>query len=333
MRWESLAAKRHPERCASLLDVPRDERSLEWLQAALQTAVSVEFSTIPPYLCALWSIQDELHEAAKSIRNVVQEEMLHMSLACNMLTAVGGVPKIATEGAQPVYPEKLPAGIHSDLTVRLSGYNEAALDGFIEIESPNDSSGVTIGEFYAAIAAAFEDLRPTITLSRQVAGPLAHMTISSVEEALNAISLIRDQGEGSTSANVAHTDELAHYYRFLELKERRHLAHLGEGGEPVFTGPVWDPPPVWPAATVPDGGYSADEVSDEVAALLAQFDRQFSHVCDLLQLGWEQGDETPLIRAIEAMFALTPVARSLMQIEIPGTEDNPGTYCPCFRRV
>jgi hypothetical protein len=56
----------------------------------LQGAVSLEFSTLPPYLSALWSVKDDLSPVAKSIREIAQEEMLHMALACNMLSAIGG---------------------------------------------------------------------------------------------------------------------------------------------------------------------------------------------------------------------------------------------------
>ena len=42
------------------------------LRAHLQTAVEIEWSTIPPYLCALWSLGDEHNqEAAACIRDVV----------------------------------------------------------------------------------------------------------------------------------------------------------------------------------------------------------------------------------------------------------------------
>ena len=51
---------------------------------------------------------------------------------------------------------------------------------------------------------------------------------------------------------------------------------------------------------------------------------------DSLQLAWETGQETPLIRGIEIMFELTNLGRSVMQIAKP---DGSGTYCPSFRRV
>jgi hypothetical protein len=339
MRWEAIAEVGHAERFNTLLDCPPDQRGLDWLQTALQAAVAVEFATIPPYLCALWSIQDDRHPAAASIRNVVQEEMLHMSLACNMLAAVGGTPQISSVSVAPVYWEHLPAGIHPDLVVKLGGFTDAALAGFIEIESPDpltrdggagDATHRSIGDFYTAVADSLADLRPAITIDHQVAGPLAHMTIPTVESALTAIALIKDQGEGSRSPIVAHTDELAHYYRFLELKQRQQISHLDDSGAPVFVGPLWEEPSTWPVASVPDGGYREPDVPPDVWRQLDQFDRTFTKLLDLLQLAWELGQETPFVRAIEVMFELTTRGRSLMQIERP---DGNGNYCPNFRRV
>src|SRR5207342_363032 len=113
----------------------------------------------------------------------------------------------------------------------------------------------SIGDFYSGVAQTLALVQPEISIDRQVAGPLAFMTVPTLASAQAAIDLIKDQCEGSSQATVAHTDELAHYYRFLELKQRRQLSHLDEAGEPVFTGPVWDEPETWPVATVPDGGY------------------------------------------------------------------------------
>jgi hypothetical protein len=339
VNWEAIAATDHTGRFAALLACPSSDRDVDWLRAALQAAVAVEFSTVPPYLCALWSIKDDRHPAAASIRNVVQEEMLHLSLACNMLSAIGGAPQIASAAVAPRYWEHLPAGIHPDLVVKLGGFTSAAVDGFIEIESPDSTAGSetatgndpgrrSIGDFYSAVAECLAVVRPEITIEGQVAGPLAHMTIPTVEVALEAISLIKDQGEGSSSPLVAHTDELAHYYRFIELKHRRAISHLDAAGAPVFRGTTWDEPETFPVAVVPDGGYQQPDVSADVWAQLARFDRTYTNLLDSLQLAWELGRETSFVRAIETMFELTTLGRSIMQLERP---DGSGNYCPCFR--
>jgi hypothetical protein len=63
--------------------------SLSDLQDALQTAMQLEFSTIPPYLCAQWSIDSDPSGVADMIENIVVQEMYHFALAGNMLTAIG----------------------------------------------------------------------------------------------------------------------------------------------------------------------------------------------------------------------------------------------------
>ena len=68
-------------------------KTLDSLRSHLQTALEVELSTVPPYLCALYSIKPGANpESSRLIRSVVMEEMLHMTLVANLLNAVGGKP-------------------------------------------------------------------------------------------------------------------------------------------------------------------------------------------------------------------------------------------------
>jgi hypothetical protein len=78
--------------------------TLNDLQDALQTAMQLEFATIPPYLCAQWSINSDPSGVGDMIRNVVIQEMFHFALAGNMLTAIKGTPQIANAGFVPSYP-------------------------------------------------------------------------------------------------------------------------------------------------------------------------------------------------------------------------------------
>ena len=66
------------------------EDKLFVLKELLNSAVILEFATIPIYLQAMWSIKDNNCEVAKSIRNIFQEEMLHMAMVCNMIVGIGG---------------------------------------------------------------------------------------------------------------------------------------------------------------------------------------------------------------------------------------------------
>ena len=78
--------------------------TVEDLREHLLLAIEVELSTIPPYLYAMYSIEDQGSEAALLIRSVVVEEMLHASLVANMLVAVGGEPRFSSADVMPSYP-------------------------------------------------------------------------------------------------------------------------------------------------------------------------------------------------------------------------------------
>jgi hypothetical protein len=55
--------------------------TLSGLQSALQNAIELEHSTIPPYLYALYSIrQDTNVEIAMLIKSIVVEEMLRIAI-------------------------------------------------------------------------------------------------------------------------------------------------------------------------------------------------------------------------------------------------------------
>jgi Ferritin-like len=326
------------ERIDPLLAHPGEQRGLEWLELALQSAVSVELSTIPPYLSALWSIKDQLHPVAASIRNVVQEEMLHMALACNMLTAIGCVPKINDPNVVPSYPGRIPGGVHPELVVSLGGLSDASLDTFIAIEAPSTGEPPqtpeqgkgykTIGAFYQAVLSEFQTIKPELSTERQVTGPLAYIVMTNLDAVEAAIRLILDQGEGSeVSPEVARTHELAHYYRFLEIKHRKRLSGFANE-QAIFAGEPVDFPETWPVAVVPKGGYLRADVPAAVWTMINDADVAFTRLLDQLQVVWEHGDQSALIHAIESMFGLSEQARRLMSIEIGNGR---GNYGPCFR--
>ncbi len=70
-------------------------------------ALSIELSTIPPYLSALYSVRDRTSAAARLIRDVVIGEMLHMVLVSNLMNAIGAHPSLAPEFV-PLYPGYMP---------------------------------------------------------------------------------------------------------------------------------------------------------------------------------------------------------------------------------
>src|SRR2546425_7346302 len=153
-----------------LLDTPADQHDIEWLHTALQWAVDLEFSTIPVYLSGMWSIEQQSGEVYNLINSVVLEEMLHMGLACNMLTAIGRTPEITA----PSYPGPLPGGVAPELHVYLAGLSPTTVEMFMQIEMPEHPVAFvetfpTIGAFYDAIATAFSALSPALSTTGQIA--------------------------------------------------------------------------------------------------------------------------------------------------------------------
>src|SRR5437588_10510384 len=107
-------------------------RTLEDLRQHLQVAIELEHSTIPPYLCALYSIKEgKKTEAAKVIKSVLLEEMLHMTLAANVLNAIGGKPAVDHPEFIPNYPTTLP---HSagKFKVNLAKFSPATIETFLK---------------------------------------------------------------------------------------------------------------------------------------------------------------------------------------------------------
>src|ERR1700739_2796638 len=174
------------------------------LQNALQTAMQLEFSTIPPYLCAQWSINSDPNDVADMIENIVVQEMYHFALAGNMLTAIGGVPCIANAAFIPRYPTNvLPGGIPQKLAVDLKPLTPAQAQVFMQIEYPEfppvalAAAPTTIGAFYDTIAEGFTTVNPAINPNAFAVNSGEATPIKSIDDALAALRLIKGEGEGT----------------------------------------------------------------------------------------------------------------------------------------
>ncbi len=110
--------------------------TIESLRSHIELAIRVELSTIPPYLFAMYSIEDHGSDAAKLIRSIVAEEMLHAALATNLLLAVGGAPSYGDRSYVPSYPMELPHH-RPPLPLELAPCSmETIRDVFMRIEQP-----------------------------------------------------------------------------------------------------------------------------------------------------------------------------------------------------
>src|SRR5579871_5978246 len=118
---------------AKEMAVPQEafDKKIEELKSMLQTALELEHSTIPPYLCALYSIKPDTNlMPVQIIRSVVIEEMLHMIMVANLINAIGGEPKIGAKETDkeglfiPQYPTQLPGDVDPTLIVGLECFSK-----------------------------------------------------------------------------------------------------------------------------------------------------------------------------------------------------------------
>ncbi|MFD6968295.1 ferritin-like protein [Streptomyces sp. NPDC059949] len=342
-------------RIVELMAEPAEGRGADWLKDALQQALMLELATLPPYLCGLWSIKDPSADgvAAEAIRRVVFDEMSHLGLACNLLTTIGGVPRLADERTVPKYPGPLPGGVRPELSVFLSGLTKESLDLYARIEEPDapvaDAEGAThtsIGSFYTAVLAVFRQHEGLITGARQLKRRMAHHgtgnsiePLTSLAAVEKAIGIIKEQGEGTSGSpanpHPGEDGELAHYYVFRELFLGRKLIRTSETPETwAFAGEDISMPAALPMATVPLGGWEAAGPLDaDTRRLLGDVNRAYSQMLRFLESAWQtdfpaEADDL-LTEAVGQMFELEGPARMLMERQLP---DGSGrTYGPEFR--
>ena len=362
---------KHIKALAELTAVLQEQRNLDTLIGCLQTALEIEFATVPPYLCAWWSIEDKTSDAAKSIReHIAEEEMLHIGLVCNLLASLDIDPDLTSPEAYPEYPLNLPEGIPTREQVKLRGFSKDALAVFLDIEYPmggpitdldtNDPPTIpgqeggsnTIGTFYAEIKETFNTLfdagqLPPLKTERQLElefqGPEANVFVieqvkneakrNSVEE---AIDLIMKQGEGASGTPMdTGINDLAHYYRFLEIYKEKKIEQIPGSDPPEFQYGSEDIPlpQARAMAEVPDVGY--DPTDEAIKQAMDRFDTQYTEMLLQIEAAWNppvegENGQDYLNAAIETMFALTKDAQWLMEQPIPN-DPNGENYGPRFR--
>jgi hypothetical protein len=301
--------------------------------ALLQMAIALEFSTLPPYLYALYSLRPGTNAAAASrIKSVAMQEMIHMCLACNIINALGTDPVLTA----PKYPGPLPGGIGSDLTVHLLPLSKDAMAQAMAIEEPEDGAidfpheaallageqeFMTIGQFYRYLDALLAKLpeskwskgRNQIDDRQFLAGQL--FAVNSYADAQQAIQDIVSEGEGTTKTPLDFQGELAHYYRFGEVFYDQVLTKANNPQGYAWTGTLgvdWNA--VYPA--IPDPG-THDFAKDPPAARAAQdgCDEAYTRLVQELQKA-VTGDSGRLGNAVRAMFELRVAARHAMTVPL-----------------
>jgi CDGSH-type Zn-finger protein len=317
--------------------------TIDELRTRLQWAIEIEHSIIPPYLCALYSIKPgHNREAVEALTSVFIEEMLHMTLAANVLNAVGGTPVLDHPGFIPTYPQYLP---HSRGTflIPLAPFSRSTIETFMRIENPEAPDAVaeadryeTQGQFYLAIEDALQMLaaehgertifcgdpaRQITPDSLDYTGSGRVIPVYDLASALAAIDEIEEQGEGITPKDVwdgdrdmfhPEAEEVAHFFRYQEVL----LGRFYQRGDTPASGPRGRSFTIdWDAAyPMRENPRSADHApGTRVREKMDAFNQLYSDMLRALHRAFN-GEPKHMFVTVRAMMDLKALAIELMQI-------------------
>ncbi len=249
----------------------------------LTEAAELEHGIMCCYLFAAFSIKREVEEGISeeqvailrrwrgTILHVAIQEMVHMSLACNLLTAVGGAPHLR----RPNLPSS-PRAYPPSFKLGLAPFGLESLQSFVYIESPEnldtgsgeytDSSSpvLPLGKFsdifsserqYQSVGHLYRGIEDGIQYLSQkygedrlfLAPPDAQIAdayfnlpglipVTGLASAVAAIQGIVEQGEGARGDT-----QDSHYGRFLAIQQEYERILLDdpkfEPGRPVLCNP------------------------------------------------------------------------------------------------
>jgi Ferritin-like len=311
--------------------VSTQDRNVEWLKQALQIAIELEHATLPIYLAAMYSLWVQNYTTYNLVRSIAMEEMVHMAIACNILAALGGSPRI--KDLAPKFPSHgLPGGAEPDLYVGLAKVSPPQLKNFLRIEMPTTllpaefKTGTypTISKLYDAIREAIEanadEVRAAIKHSITQGGPpnqigddIGFTTITYKEnedplpQLYSAIDAILVEGEGSSAdsllADASEEGEESHYGKFAEIYYGRRYQPpvppipLTRETEPqFFQGYRLLAPKVTNTLFVPSDGYQRALKLDPNGAAVEQsllaFDQVYSGIMSNLDAMWNGPPQT-----------------------------------------
>ena len=257
----------HPELVSNLraiqTETVRGEDARQMLGTLLQSALQLEFATVPPYLSAAYSIRSDNEEIVQLIARIAKEEMLHMTVVANLMNAIGIAPDITN--AVPNYPFELSV-LDPALRLDLRSFSlELVEELFMRIETPEDpvdfpsaleaadaARPETIGQFYEQIIQLIKnDIIPDLFKHaerdaykqikvapnfRRVAYtsneddqqyPLKeyiNFVIKDKESAVRHLTWVVDQGEGAAPFDPLTAEGIpGHYYRFESILRGKYL--------------------------------------------------------------------------------------------------------------
>ncbi|MCU0683233.1 MAG: ferritin-like protein [Polyangiaceae bacterium] len=339
----------------------------EQLTYLLSEAAEIEHGLMCCYLFAAYSLKrgevDGLSAAdaamvgrwRAAILDVAIDEMLHLALVSNLLTAIGSAPHFERANF-PVSPGYHPAGV----VIGLAPFNLGTIDHFVFLERPEgvdvpDGAGfeapapyersvevdrlvpsaqdyATVGHLYRGILAGFERLAavygegrlfvgdPAAQVGPELAPLRGLIAVTDLASAQRAVRTIVEQGEGSPD-----NPETSHYRRFVQVRDelRATLAARPdfEPAHPVARNPVMRKPPV------PQGKVHLD---DPAAAHVVDFGNAvYAFALRCLGRAFGEADDPTEARrllieaSLTAMRDLAPIMQLLARL--PASHAQPGT--------
>jgi hypothetical protein len=311
-----------------LLSVPRELRDTNWLFDSLQLGLEIEFSTVPLYLYAMWSLDDTSLAGVPGavLKKIVVQEMLHMGIVANILAGLGGKPLFVNQDLHkdvvPKFPGMLKAGVHASLVAHLQPMTtKLLLDAFMVIEEPDHvppgaggpefkpTGEKTIGKFYGEITWMLNKLGDATKLDPNKQIDLTNVfgsapsQFQTVADAKKGVDIIVSQGEGAGGGPFVTGQEPAHFYQFAQLH---------------YDGKLTEPAPGTFAYTQNEPTLKFNTLpgvpSDPPASGSVNFDRTYSQMLQDLQDNWDNGASGDLTTSVfSTMPALKVAGIALMK--------------------
>jgi CDGSH-type Zn-finger protein/uncharacterized Fe-S cluster protein YjdI len=330
--------------------------SREQLIAALGEAAEIEHNLMCCYLYAMFSLKTREDEGLSAeelaavrrwrrvILGVALEEMTHLTLVANLISALGTQPHFERPNF-PVNPGMYPAGV----VIELAPFDMDTLDHFIFLERPRSAEVAdgqsfvpgsyrrssakprlmpfggdyaTVGDLYAAIRDAFVRLtarmgepvlfcgEPAVQIRPADATLPGIVAVLNLDCALRALDTIVIQGEGSV------TEGDSHFARFRGIKGE-YLELLAKRPDftparPAARNPVMRPP------IVPTGRVHV--TAEPAASLIDLANASYVHMLRMLQQVYAVRARPPVQKrtllgcAFLLMRAVTVIAEELTRL-------------------
>ena len=204
-------------------EAPLPIRNRDGLIYTLGKAAELEHLVVCMYLFAAFSLKREASEGltgaqlglvrgwSRELMHIAEQEMLHLALVQNLLTAVGAGPHLGRPNF-PVPPRAFPAKIQ----IALMPFSEAALRHFAFLERPEGYDMADVEEM-----AALEQAVPLADIEEDQIGPISadFATIShlyrSIEDAM--AWLVEQNSEAWLFIGPPRAQATGVHFRFPEL--------------------------------------------------------------------------------------------------------------------